>query len=437
VRTLGSRALSLAAGAALSVLIARKLGPEGQGLYSLCANAAVVASLFVNCGLGLSNVYFLGKKLHSPGDVASLSLGFGVTGGALAFCVAALAAHFLEVPGLAGVPTWALVLAFAAIPFLNIQEYYSYFLIGSDRILQFNLLSVGRNATQLLLAAVLIAGAGLGLAGAVGSWTLAFALASAAALVLVRRLAPVEFSLETALMKPAVWFGIKGYLSRIASFLYYRIGMFIVSYYVGATAVGHYAISILLAELLWNIPSSLAPAVMLKSASEESGSRDRVTAAACRHTVLMCGTAGVAMALLAGPVIRLAFGAAYLPAVKPLVILLPGTALLSIGSVLANDFVGRGKQVMNSLAAFVTLVVNVALSLAFVPVWGTAGAAAAAAVSYATGTTVMVVEFLRITGMKPAEMLLPRGGDIAAYARLARNLAGRPGSPSRLGGDRP
>ncbi|MBN1503983.1 MAG: polysaccharide biosynthesis C-terminal domain-containing protein [Candidatus Eisenbacteria bacterium] len=409
----------------MSILIARKLGPEGQGFYSLCANAAVVASLFVNCGLGLSNVYFLGKKLRSPGDMASLSLGFGLTGGVLAFCLAALAVLVLRVPGLAGVPSWALILAFAAIPFLNVQEYYSYFLIGSDRILQFNLLSVGRNVAQFLLAALLILGAGLGLAGAVGSWALSFTLAAGAGLVLARRLAPVGFSLRGSLMKPAIWFGIKGYLSRIASFLYYRVGIFILSYYAGAAAVGHYAVAILLAELLWNIPSSLAPAVMLKSASEESDSRDKVTAAACRHTVLMCGTAGLAMGLFAGPLILLVFGRVYLPAVKPLVILLPGTALLSIGSVLANDFVGRGKQLMNSFAAFVTLVVNVVLSLAFVPLWGTAGAAAAAAVSYATGTAVMVVEFLRITGMKPAQVLVPRGGDARAYVELAARLLAR------------
>ena len=423
------------AGAALSILIARELGPTGQGLYSLCANAAVVASLFVNCGLGLSNVYFLGKKLRPPGDVASLSLGFGIAGGAVAFCLAALAVLFLRVPGLTDVPAWALVLAFAAVPFLNVSEYYSYFLIGSDRIIQFNLLAVGRNAAQLVLAVLLIAGVGLGLAGAVGSWTLSFAVASWVALVLVRRFVPVEFSLETSLMKSAVWFGIKGYLSRIASFLYYRAGMFIVSYYVGATAVGHYAIAIMLAELLWNIPSSLAPAVMYKSASQES-SRDAVTAAACRHTVLMCCSAGVGMAFAARLIVRLAFGVAYLPAVGPLIILLPGTALLSIGSVLANDFVGRGKQVMNSFAAFVTLVVNVGLSLVFVPLWGTAGAAAAAAASYATGTTVMVVEFLHITGMKPAEMLLPRADDVRAYFRLASSLtAGRRASSRSSGGD--
>lgn len=386
-----------------------------------------MASLFVNCGLGLSNVYFLGKKLSSPRDIASLSLGFGVVGGAVAFCLATLAVLFLKVPGLSGVPSWALILASAAVPFLNLSEYYFYFLIGSDRIWQFNLLSAGRNATQFLLAALLIAGVGLGLAGAVGSWVVSFALTAAAALAMVRRLTPVGFSLETGLMRPSVWFGIKGYLSRIASFLYYRIGMFIVSYFLGATAVGHYAIAVLLAELLWNIPSSLAPAVMFKSASEESDSRDRLTAAACRHTVLICCTAGAALALLGGQLIRFAFGSEYLASVKPLIILLPGTALLSVGSVLANDFVGRGKQVMNSLAAFVTLVINVALSLVFVPRWGIAGAAAAAAISYATGAVVMIVEFVRITGMKPGQVLVPRGRDLWAYTQLADRLLGRRG----------
>jgi O-antigen/teichoic acid export membrane protein len=198
--------------------------------------------------------------------------------------------------------------------------------------------------------------------------------------------------------------------------------MFIVSYYIGAVAVGHYAIAVLLAELLWNIPSSLAPAVMFKSASEESDSRDRMTAAACRHTVLICGIAGVVLAFLGRPVIGLAFGPEYLASVKPLIILLPGTALLSVGSVLANDFVGRGKQVMNSFAAFVTLVINVALGLTFVPLWGTSGAAAAAAFSYAVGTVVMVVEFLRITGMNPREVLVPRRRDLSAYTQFASRL---------------
>jgi len=375
--------------------------------------------------LGLSTVYFLGKKLFSPRDVASVSLGFGVVGGVLAFAVVSLLLVSVDVPGLSPVPFAALVLALAAVPFLNLSEYYFYFLIGSDRIREFNILSAGRNTLQLLLVILLTVTVGLGLSGAVGSWLVSFAAVTLAAALLVRRLAPLGFSLERGILRSSVSFGLKGYLSRIASFLYYRIDMFILSYLLGATAVGHYAIAVLLAELLWNIPSSLAPGVMYRSASDDSQSRDRVTAAACRHTLMMCAAGSLAIGVFGKVLIEVAFGSEYVASVRPLIVLLPGTVLLSIGSVLANDFVGRGKQLMNSFAALVTLAINVPLNFVLIPRWGVSGAAAASAFSYSVGAVVMLVEFLRVTGLKPSAVLVPRRADLQAYVGLIRSLLGR------------
>ncbi len=417
-----SRVFSLGTGAVLSVLIARSLGPEGQGLYSLCVNTALVVSLFVNCGLGLSAVYFLGKRIFSPGEIASVSLGFGAVGGVAAFAAASFVLLFFRIPGLSHVPFRALILALVAVPFLNLSEYYFYFLIGSDRIKQFNIVTAARNALQLLLVVLVLVAVGLTLFGAVGSWVASFAAVAAAAMVFVRRIAPFGFSLRGALVRASVSFGLKGYLSRVASFLYYRIDMFILSYFMGAGAVGHYAIAVLLAELLWNVPSSLAPGVMYKSASEDSQDRDRLTAAACRHTVLICLLAGLGIVVLGKSFIRVAFGVEYLPSVTPLILLLPGTAVLSVGSVLANDFVGRGKQLMNSFAAVVTLLINVPLNFILIPRWGVAGAAVASSVSYSIGVIVMLVEFTRITGIGPAGVLLPRPRDLSAYVRLLSGI---------------
>lgn len=416
-----SRVFSVAAGAVLSVVMARWLGPKGQGLYSLCTAASLVAALLVNCGLGLSSVYFLGKKTFSPGEIASASLGFAVTIGSAGFIVASLVVGLFEVPGLTHVPVGALILAFASIPFYNLSDYYLYFLIGSDRIKHFNVLSAARNAFQLVLAVLLILVAGLGLNGAILSWICGFAGAALVSYVMVNKLAPVRLVLKKKILGPSVSFGIKGYLSRIASFLYYRIDMFILSYFMGAAAVGQYAIAVLIAELLWNIPSSLAPVVMYKSASEDSRARDLLTASACRHTLLICAVGAGCVALLGRPLVRLAFGNEYLPSVTPLLVLLPGTAFLSLGGVIANDFVGRGKQLMNSFAALLTLSINVPLNFLFIPVWGIAGASAASTFSYCAGTVVMLVEFLRVTGMRPAEVLVPRVGDLHAYLNLVRN----------------
>lgn len=254
IRTFVSRVFSLAAGAVLSVIVARWLGPERQGLYSLCMAASLVAALLVNCGLGLSSVYFLGKRIFSPGEIASASLGFALTVGSLGFLVSTLIVTFFKVPGLSGAPHIALVLALVSIPFYNLCDYYFYFLIGSDRIKQFNVLSAARNTLQLLLAVFLIVLGGLRLNGAILSWVGSFVGTVLIAHFLIRRFAAIRLGFTTGILKASVVFGIKGYLSRIASFLYYRIDMFILSYFMGAKAVGQYAIAVLIAELLWNIP---------------------------------------------------------------------------------------------------------------------------------------------------------------------------------------
>jgi len=383
--------------------------------------ASLVAALLVNCGLGLSSVYFLGKKIFSPGEIASVSLGFAATIGSIGCIVASLIVYFFKVPGLERVPLGTLILAFVFIPFYNLSDYYFYFLIGFDRIKQFNILSAARNALQLMLAILLIVVGGLRLNGAILSWVGSFAGIALMSYVVIDKLTPIRFGLKPEILKASVSFGIKGYLSRIASFLYYRIDMFILSYFMGAVAVGQYAIAVLIAELLWNIPSSFAPVVMFKSASEDSRARDLLTASACRHTLLICVIAAGCMALLGRPLVRLAFGEEYLPSVLPLIVLLPGTAFLSLGGVLANDFVGRGKQLMNSFAAILTLCINVPLNFLLIPVWGISGASAASTFSYCAGTAFMLVEFLRITGMKPAEVLLPRAGDLNAYRNLVRS----------------
>jgi O-antigen/teichoic acid export membrane protein len=383
--------------------------------------ASLVAAFLVNCGIGLSNVYFLGKKRFSPDAIASLSLAYAALGGILGFVVASILVSSTPIPGLTHVPAGALVLAFAAIPLYNLSEYYFYFLIGSDRIKHFNVASASRNALQLLLVVPLIVVAGLGLTGALISWIGGLGLVALVSALFVSRRARIRFALRLDLLRASVSFGIKGYLSRIASFLYYRIDLFIVSYFLGAQAVGYYAIAVLIAELLWNIPSSLAPAVMFKSASEDSEGRDRLTASACRHALLICVAAGGGIALLARPLIGFAFGSEFLPSVTPLLVLLPGTAFLSVGSILANDFVGRGRQALNSVAAIITLLINVPLNFILIPKWGISGAAAASAFSYCVGTTVMLVNFLRMTGLSPAEVLLPRPKDVRAYVKFARD----------------
>src|SRR3989304_3581286 len=52
-------------GLALRVVLARGLGDEGLGTYSLFFLVAIVVGGIANLGVGLGNIYFLNKGTHS------------------------------------------------------------------------------------------------------------------------------------------------------------------------------------------------------------------------------------------------------------------------------------------------------------------------------------------------------------------------------------
>src|SRR5712692_1677148 len=58
----------------LRVVLARGLGDDGLGTYSLFFNAALVAGAVANLGVGLGNIYFLNKGTYSYGVLLSGSL---------------------------------------------------------------------------------------------------------------------------------------------------------------------------------------------------------------------------------------------------------------------------------------------------------------------------------------------------------------------------
>src|SRR3990167_8067384 len=61
-------------GIVVSIIIARTLGPEGKGIYSLLLLAPTLLVTFGNFGLNVSNVYFYGKRNARAQDLAANSV---------------------------------------------------------------------------------------------------------------------------------------------------------------------------------------------------------------------------------------------------------------------------------------------------------------------------------------------------------------------------
>ena len=103
----------------------------------------------------------------------------------------------------------------------------------------------------------------------------------------------------------------------------------------------------------------------------------------------------VPLFLLAGPVLRLLYGAAFDSGVRPAQVLLVGMLLSGASGVASGYLYGRGRPGLNSLGLGLGLVATVALDLALIPPYGALGAAVASSVAYLLGDAVLVLFVLR------------------------------------------
>jgi len=122
--------------------------------------------------------------------------------------------------------------------------------------------------------------------------------------------------------------------------------------------------------------------------------------------------AAVPLALLLPPVLGLIRDGAFAGAARPLWALLPGVVAFAPGAVLAGDFIGRGRPAWNTQASAVTVVVNVALCMVWIPRMGILGAAWASSVAYAVGAALMLLRFRSASGLAWGEILVPRPSDL-------------------------
>ena len=213
-------------------------------------------------------------------------------------------------------------------------------------------------------------------------------------------------------------------VTNLIGLLNYRVGLFVVERVMGLSATGVYSIAVVAAELLWFVSSSLTQA-----AYSRIGTPDRATAAATTVRVVQLSVVALLIAapllwLVARTLVPWLLGPAYAPSVALLAVLLPGVLLFGGASALAAYFTHHaGAPEVPARVAAMSLLLNGSLALVLVPLWGMAGAALAASLSYAASVGVLAWLFVRHAGLPLAALLLPGphlGRDIQAVASRAR-----------------
>lgn len=432
VTTFATQICTLLASLANAALLARCLGPAGRGQVALALTVPSLLSLALGLGVGVANVFYTGRRQFSRETLAANTVALMLMTTAISLFLGAVlvSTRFLEWT-LPGLPAGLLLLACAALPFALLEAGFSGILQGMQRIRTLNLVAFARTTMNLGVALVLVAVLRRGLVGAIMASISASALA--VCLLFVALEIPMQALLprwERGVMWAVISFGVRGQLGNVFQFLNYRLDTFIVNYYQGAASVGIYAAGVSLAELLWQAPNAVGFVIFPKAASSGGEAMNQFTPRVFRATLVLMLLGTACLAAAGQPAIRLLYSSAFLSAYGPMLLLLPGVALLGSGRVITNELAGRGKPLINSMNALLSLVVTVALDLILIPRHGIVGAAAASSISYALTFAVAVGCFLRVSGLSLRALFRPDRADLEQLRRIVGGVRTGPRSPA-------
>ena len=374
--TFATRVFLIGAGVAASVMVARALGPEGRGLYAVAGALAGIGVQFGNLGLHSANTFFAARDRSLLPRLAGNSLAVSAVLGTVV--VAALWGIAFLRPDIAPLSGTLLLLTSASIP------------IGLVYLLLQNLLIGVQEVVDLIVLVILegsVSPAALFAAGVAAS-----AVGLAQVLMRIWRLAPVIPWPSPGLLRAHLVYGLKSYLACLFAYLVVRFDLLMVQHMLGARQTGYYSIAASMADLVYLLPSIIGtllfPKLVARATREEKW---RLTAGMSGLVlVLMMGVSGIA-ALFARPVIRLLFGADFLPAAPAFVLLAIAMIFYGVNNIVSSYLASMSFPWFSVLIWIVACALNVGLNLFWIPAYGIMGASLSSLVCYVLVLVAQVV----------------------------------------------
>jgi O-antigen/teichoic acid export membrane protein len=394
-----------------SILVARTLGVEGKGVYTLTITTSALLALAVNFGFNGALTYLTASKRFSVRDLFSfsiwLSIVLGVAGGGIFYLLlfTGLVNRFLT-----GIPVIYIILVLIIEPAVLLTSFLSSILLGEQKILAFNGIETGRVTINLLLQ-LLSSWVGWGIPGAIAAWLVSNICALVFAFALNLDKLRLRLTLERGLLHEATQYGLKNYIANLLTFFNYRLDSYLVNFFAGPVNVGLYSTGVSMAELIWYIPNAVSTSLFPKISTLQERTATRLTAQVCRLVLLVT----TPMAILFGGagtwLIPWLFGEDFRLSVMPFWILLPGILGVAVSKMISADLSGRGKPQYATYTSTMTLMITIILDLVMIPPFGIIGAAAASTIAYLASAVFSVLWFNRETGSRFHEVIVPQSND--------------------------
>lgn len=413
VQVLTGNTLVLALTFVNGVLIARGLGPEGQGTVSALLVLPVLFTTIAEMGIRQATMRAVAAARAADAEVIGVVSAMLLLSSLLGVV---LCGALLWLQRRAGSDAWLIALALLFIPAKLATSFGSGFLLGKNQIRDFSRLSWSGEAARTFFLVVLVWIAHLGVRGAMLATWAGAALVAVTTGALISRYGPLRLRWNAALARSLVAAGTIYAISLLVLQLNYQGHVILLTRMSTMKEVGIFSLAANLAMMLWQLPNAAGIVIFARSAAAPDPRAFSVNVArAVRVALALVFGAAVVLYALAGIFIRWVFGAAYAESASVLRMMLPGIVAFTVFRVMNMDLAGRGKPHLALYSAVPALLVATALNVTLIPRMGAQASALASSLGLTLAAVVMSVVYSRETGLPLGEILRFRLNDFPSF----------------------
>lgn len=379
---------------------------------------------FTDFGVGPASVFYIGNRKYPVREIFGANifvktLSIVVVVGSGVFLISFFSSSLFP-----GVPTKYLYLSLLLIPLQFSLTMSISLLQGLNKINKYNVAQFVSSFTLLSIMLVLLFSNCLAVGTAILAQIGSYLLASIVALYYTNReINGFTISLNTQLYRDLFSYGVKNYVSNIFSFLQYRINTILVNLFMNPIAVGYYAIAVSMSEQTWIVADSASTVLFPRVASETDEKKLKELTPMVSRNVMFVVFLMVIVLFAAGNIlITTLYTDEFVSSIRPFRILLLGVVAISGWRILANDFCGRGRPMINTYMTGSVVVFSVILNVMLIPIFGIEGAALATTTTYFTALVVCAIVYSKISGNRLIDIILIRKSDWVMYKSIFMGL---------------
>jgi O-antigen/teichoic acid export membrane protein len=400
-----------------SLLGARALGPAGRGDLLVIALWPLVIAMLAQLGLPNSHRYWMAKEPERCSRLFSNSVIYTLIIGVISISLADLI-----VPHLVGQRS-PQVMTLVRIYQVNIP---AALFINLMRGLQEGTRRFGWSGMARLLSFI-VQGAGFAglwwfgnLTVATATYTLIVAQTASALLATFavwRQLRP-RWQPSWAEFKNSMHYGLRDYPGTVADFTTLRLDQLMLGGMAASSAIGLYVVAVRLSEVTTYFSGAVADAILPEVAGSRGGKQaEYLLSRTLRLTFYINVLVLIPLWIAAPFLLKVLFGASFVPATGAFRWLLAAAVVWSAGSIVISGLQGFGYPGLSTIARFLSAAVTVPALVVLIPRMGIEGAAIASLMGYSVMLAMALVSLVRRRQLGFWRYLRPHRQDIP-IARL-------------------